>query len=343
MAFKAITVNTPAEDPAHILAEDDAAIYQGVFGVDGVLNIGSKLKATVMSNNSVRVADGVVVVNGHIGRNAYADYQDMTIENGTSGQKRNDLIVARFTTTGAGGIDTFVLAVKKGTAGSSASDPALTQQDIYAGGKQREVALYRVKLDGLSITGVDQLFKVIPAIPELQEEINKLNFKLKNLYPVGSIYMSVNNTDPGTLFGGTWERIQDKFLLAAGPSYTANSTGGASSVKLTLSNIPGHTHSIPSLRGTAASAGNHSHKSEVGSMFYGTKGNSTAEIGGLAEGSAFDDSSASGGVRRAVTQTSGAHTHSVSTNASATGSSGSGDAFSIMPPYVAIYIWKRTA
>lgn len=164
-----------------------------------------------------------------------------------------------------------------------------------------------------------------------------------DMYPVGSIYMSVNSTNPGTLFGGTWERIQDKFLLAAGSSYSAGSTGGSASRSLTTSNLPSHTHSIPSLKGTAASAGNHQHKSETGSMFYGTKGNSTAEITGLNPGGSFNDTSASGGVRRVLTQTTGAHTHSVTVNSGTTGSSGSGSSFSILPPYIAVYVWKRTA
>ena len=47
------------------------------------------------------------------------------------------------------------------------------------------------------------------------------------LYPVGSIYMSTNSTSPASIFTSTWERIQDRFLLAAGSSYTAGSTGGS--------------------------------------------------------------------------------------------------------------------
>ena len=39
------------------------------------------------------------------------------------------------------------------------------------------------------------------------------------VYPVGAIYMSVNNTNPGNLFGGTWEQIKDRFLLSAGDTY----------------------------------------------------------------------------------------------------------------------------
>lgn len=178
MGFKAITKNTSPEDAPHILSEDDAAIYRGILGQDGVLNIGSKLKSTVISNNKVRVGDGVINVDGHIGRNAYADYEDLTIENGAAGKKRHDLIVASFSTTGSGGLDTYVLKVIKGAAGTTGADPAVTKQDIYAGGKLREYPLYRVKLDGLSIVAVDQMFKVIPTVPELEKKYNELNSAL---------------------------------------------------------------------------------------------------------------------------------------------------------------------
>ena len=178
MGFKAITKNTPAEEPPHILSEDDAAIYRGILGQDGVLNIGSKLKPTVISNNKVRVGDGVINVDGHIGRNAYADYEDLTIENGSAGKKRHDLIVASFSTTGSGGLDTYILKVIKGVTGDTGADPAVTKQDIYAGGKLREYPLYRVKLDGLSIVAVEQMFKVIPTVPELETKYNELNSTL---------------------------------------------------------------------------------------------------------------------------------------------------------------------
>ena len=60
------------------------------------------------------------------------------------------------------------------------------------------------------------------------------------VYPVGSIYLSVNNTSPSTLFGGTWEQIKDTFLLGAGDDYDLGATGGEASVKLTISEIPVH-------------------------------------------------------------------------------------------------------
>lgn len=58
------------------------------------------------------------------------------------------------------------------------------------------------------------------------------------LHPVGSIYQSTDSTDPSTLFGGTWERIKDRFLLAAGDTFAAGKTGGEASHTLTADEIP---------------------------------------------------------------------------------------------------------
>lgn len=183
MSLKALTANTAPEENAHILAEDDAAIFQSMFGEDGVLETGQQMKATVISNNKVRVADGVVCIGGHIARTVYGDYTDLTIENGESGKNRNDLIIGTFSTTGAGGIDTMQLAVKKGVAGTAATDPVLTQGNLYAGSKLREVPLWRVKIEGISITKVEQLFENVPSIPTLKKELESLNGNMPIIVP----------------------------------------------------------------------------------------------------------------------------------------------------------------
>lgn len=63
-------------------------------------------------------------------------------------------------------------------------------------------------------------------------------------YPVGAIYLSVNDTDPATLFGGTWERIGGRFLLGADDTYTAGSTGGEAAHTLTIDEMPKHNHGL---------------------------------------------------------------------------------------------------
>lgn len=70
------------------------------------------------------------------------------------------------------------------------------------------------------------------------------NFVLDNVYPVGAVYMSMNSTNPGTLFGGTWEQVQGKFLLGVSNAYPAGSSGGESEHTLTRAEIPDHTHSF---------------------------------------------------------------------------------------------------
>lgn len=198
MGLKGITINTPATEEPHILAEDDAAIYQAVFGGDCVFDIGGRMNATVLSNNKVRVGDGVICVGGHVARNIYGDYEELVIENGTSGMKRNDLIVAKFTSTGPGGVDTFSLEVKKGTAGTAASDPVVTKGNLYEGASLREFPLYRVKIEGLSITAVEQLFTVRKTNEQLENEVTELNGNMGGMkYKVYDIPPNTRNWTKG--------------------------------------------------------------------------------------------------------------------------------------------------
>lgn len=180
MGLKGITVNTAAEAEAHIYAEDDAAIYQSILGMDAVADIGQQCKATVISNNKIRVSDGVVVVGGHVARIPYGEYEDCEIANGQTGKNRNDLIVARFETTGSGGVDKMTCKVYQGTAGSTAADPSITQDNIYQNGKVREFPLYRVRIEGLNIVSVDQLFTVLPSMATMQEDMTPSTETLKS-------------------------------------------------------------------------------------------------------------------------------------------------------------------
>ena len=68
---------------------------------------------------------------------------------------------------------------------------------------------------------------------------------MDNIYPIGSIFISTNTTNPSTYFGGNWERIKGRFLLGADDStYKIGATGGEAKVTLTLDQIPSHYHWI---------------------------------------------------------------------------------------------------
>ena len=73
----------------------------------------------------------------------------------------------------------------------------------------------------------------VVTISQLKTTIDSIDTSSSSIdaYPVGSIYMSVNSTSPATLFGGTWQRIQDRFLLCAGVTY-ANSSAESGNTQL---------------------------------------------------------------------------------------------------------------
>lgn len=124
---------------------------------------------------------------------------------------------------------------------------------------------------------------------------------LEAVYPVGSIYMSVNSTSPATLFGGTWEAIQGKFLLGAyGNTYKAGSTGGEATHTLTTSEMPSHNHAV---------------------YFPNAGADDHSAPGNYPDGPSDSTYYAAG---------------------SYTSREGGGKAHNNMPPYLAVYIWKRT-
>lgn len=135
------------------------------------------------------------------------------------------------------------------------------------------------------------------------------------VYPVGAIYMSVNSTSPATLFGGTWVQIKDTFLLSAGDVYTAGATGGEATHTLTENEMPKHKHDPAAI-----------------------------EVDGE-----LVDMAVSWPVSPYVVDSSGVYSFS-GTGMRAdsatdywTGETGGGAAHNNMPPYLAVYMWRRTA
>ena len=154
-------------------------------------------------------------------------------------------------------------------------------------------------------------------------------FVVDSIYPVGSIYMSVNSTSPATLFGGTWSQLKDRFLLGAGDTYSNGATGGAATVTLTTSQMPSHTHTFT---GSSATTSSDSHTHTVPN----TKGDNSGS-GNKCE--SWASASASG---RTVTTSSDSHTHTLTAKGT-NSSTGGGSSHNNMPPYLVVYMWKRTA
>ncbi len=184
---------------------------------------------------------------------------------------------------------------------------------------------------------------------------NDLQSFLLKVYPVGSIYISYNNTNPGTLFGGTWEIIGDGRVLKGISSGTAGTTGGSSTVTLSMSNIPAHTHTYDKANAntgshtlTIAEMPSHNHNVAVihqntlsGSGFNYQQGDSSRPWEWLGWTSSGTERWGAGQVTS--TGGGGGHTHTISTTSTNTGSAGSSNptAINVQDPYVTVYMWKR--
>lgn len=125
-------------------------------------------------------------------------------------------------------------------------------------------------------------------------------------WPIGSIYITVSNTSPATLFGGTWERISERFLLGASSSYPAGGTGGEFTHKLTQSELPNYSLSVTN-----------------GSNVIRSKTGNYADA-------------------YVQTQSGGWGIPNWESKTVTVASGGSGEAHNNMPPYLAVNMWKRT-
>ena len=157
----------------HVTSADQGAYYMGTFGEGQfVLNRGAKFAATVVSNNSVSIADGEALMQGRFIKMTMGTSESVSIDNGTSGMKRNDLIVIRYSKNAGTGIETAALAVIKGTPDATTPvDPEYTKGDITDGTDLvNDMPLYRVSLDGINIDSLTQLFAVKTSMVDYMDE-----------------------------------------------------------------------------------------------------------------------------------------------------------------------------
>lgn len=161
----------------HVTAEQDRDVNEGIFDTGSfVLKTGSQLAAELVSNNEIKVRDGVLVIQGCTAVIKKNTYDPVTIANGSQGMKRIDLIVARYNKNEETKIEEVMLKVIQGTPNAStAAVPTYKTGDIQSGDLVADMPLYKVTLDGLNVTSVDKMFTVIPTLPELSSNLKSIS------------------------------------------------------------------------------------------------------------------------------------------------------------------------
>lgn len=172
-------------------------------------------------------------------------------------------------------------------------------------------------------------------IQQIDKNKNDIAAMMLKIYPVGAIYISASGTNPGTLFGGTWEQIKGRFLVAVGAleenndayfgtvkagdvNCSAGAKGGEVWHTLSINQMPSHDHNVN------VRVKGYDGWSSYTSQHYGVMFNTSSDATGY------------------HSPNYSAHSASVTTDAN-TGANGSSQPHNNMPPYLAVYMWKRTA
>ncbi len=160
----------------HVDSTDAGAMHAGIVGTGTyVLGTGGRLVATMQSANVVRIADGDLMMQGRHATIEAGAYDELTIQNGTQAQKRNDLVVAHYERkTSAPYTESLDLRVIKGTPTSgSPTDPEYQEGDILAGDAVVEAPLYRIPLDGITVGEPVPLFDVLLPMADLWDSVSR--------------------------------------------------------------------------------------------------------------------------------------------------------------------------
>lgn len=176
--------------------------HQGTWG-DGayILKTGQMLEPQVQSSNEIRIRDGALMVQGALGCVKVNTYDPVTIQNGSQGMKRIDLICWQYTYDAEQDVESAEWVVIQGTpAESDPQQPAYTDGDIQQGDSPVQVPVFAVELDGINVTGVTTLLPTAPTIEELNSKMSTLCF-VEN-------YTSPDVTVPGNGYNDVYVPVQ---------------------------------------------------------------------------------------------------------------------------------------
>jgi hypothetical protein len=211
-------------DKAQVSAELHGYMYDAIYGKSGIYDYGSCLDYELVSNNEIKIKDGLLLNHGRFMR--IVGTESLTIQNGLSDTTRYDLLVAHFETDGIN--ETHDLRIIKGD--NDQGIPAFKQEDIYNGGYVYELPLYTIYLNGLNVETITKLFDAIYSIDDLKNNLSNPNLLANGNFQV--------NTKGTTTYPNTnqWAYSLDKWKYIGLMTVTKNSDGTITIAKTSNSN-----------------------------------------------------------------------------------------------------------
>lgn len=340
---------------AHVTAAEVASFNRATIAESNrVFSKGNAFRAEMVDANTIRIYDGDMLLQGRHIILPEREYQDLTVDSGAVGRYRKDLVVIEYSRDVGTGVETAELKVLKGTAVTS---QAQAQIPNYTTGNidvelLTQFPLWAIPINEITVGTLEPMFAASQSVedalrpPGVSVPDGTNIFDL--IYPVGSIYMSVNPANPGTLFGGTWVawgagRVPVGINTSDTDFNSSEKTGGSKTHTLTASELPSHTHTYAKANSPTGSTAltlaqipshNHSVPIAAGVSQDTSKPNGLTITPHVTQRVDYATTSSGSGQ---------GHTHTVGTTNTNSGATGSGSAHSIVQPYITCYMWKRTA
>jgi hypothetical protein len=174
----------------HITSQQDAVLNAATLGTSGkyILEVGNSFSYELKSNTLIRISDGYAINQGRLMGMPNHEYQDLTIQTGTAGAKRSDLVVLHYVKNSITGIESAELKIITGTAGAQYVDPECADNDLLnQDNLLDDMILYRIKLNGINVESVERVAPMWYLDTGKREDIiNVENVKYMNSSPTSS-------------------------------------------------------------------------------------------------------------------------------------------------------------
>ncbi|MDB6800940.1 hypothetical protein PMR96_05450, partial [Bifidobacterium longum] len=191
MATNLLVTGSHGGDDPHVESKHDALMHAAMLGRGGYIlkTRNWTMKPTAKDANNITIPAWNLVVEG---RQIYiAAPTDVNIQSGSQGQKRCDLIVARYALNSGTGVETVTLeAIKGKPSAATPADPGIETGSIIGGAIVSDLPLCRVNLDGITITSIDTLVNVMQPLEDVWDSLTQRSTTWRVPYSSDSILLT---------------------------------------------------------------------------------------------------------------------------------------------------------